>query len=439
MSDELEKIDSENDNRAGMMNPSLRAVIMFTCANIFSFQAFSNGIILLYLKALGISESRLLVYITIPVLFLTVFRIPIAFFADRVGKKKLGYIGILTGFVGFLVILSASFASSSINEWIVLAGILLFSSGSVLTAAGWFALLDGIIHKDIRGRFLGRMRLSWQITGVVFSAFVAWIMMEMPGVGAFRVILGIISFFAFIRLFLYMRIPEVEKPRPGRKGAFATLAEIIRSDGVASFGAYVFLLTFFTSNAPSIFSLMEKQFIGISDSFVVALATLTLIGSITGYWLGGQAVDRFGTKPVFMICHLSYPAIFAIYIFRGAFPLSIMPPLVLAHFLFGLIVASASIAITTEMLALLPENNKSVASSFMISFQLGGSAAAGFVCAGIVKMAFLKSTWNFHFLELNKYDSILLGCAVMVLMLVLTLGLVPSVLRRKSGYLPSLR
>ncbi|MCK5845493.1 MAG: hypothetical protein KAG97_12340, partial [Victivallales bacterium] len=66
-------------------------------------------------------------------------------------------------------------------------------------------------------------------------------------------------------------------------------------------------------------------------------------------------------------------------------------------------------------------------------------AAAGFVCAGIVRMAFLKSTWTFHLLELNKYDTILLGCAVMVLMLVLTLGLVPSVLRRKSETLPSLR
>jgi MFS family permease len=433
------EIKPKADDSSTMMNASLRAVIMFTCANIFSYQAFSNGIVLLYLKALGISEARLLVYITIPAFFLTVFRIPIAFFADSVGKKKLGYIGIITGFIGFLVIFSASFAPPGINELVVVGGILLFSCGAVVTSAGWFALLDGVIHKDIRGRFFGKMRQSWQMTGVVFSGVVSWLMMLVPGIGAFRIILGIISFFAFIRLFLYMRIPEVVKPRPPRKGAFAILLDIVRSDGVASFGAYVFLLTFFTSNAPSLFSLTEKEFIGLSNSFVVALATLTLIGSITGYWLGGQAVDRFGTKPVFMICHLSYPAVFAIYIFRSVFPVSILPSLIIAHFLFGMVIASASIAITTEMLALLPKNDKSVASSLLVSFQLGGGAAAGFVCAGIVRMAFLKSTWTFHLLELNKYDTILLGCAVMVLMLVLTLGLVPSVLRGKSESLPALR
>ena len=107
-----------------------------------------------------------------------------------------------------------------------------------------------------------------------------------------------------------------------------------------------------------------------------------------------------------------------------------MPVLWISHLLFGIVAASSSIAITTEIFALMQPKNKAVGVSVLMSFQMGGAALAGFVAAIIIKLDFLKESWQLLGMNMNKYDSILCASAVMILMLVTTLGLVPSVLRQ---------
>ena len=74
-------------------------------------------------------------------------------------------------------------------------------------------------------------------------------------------------------------------------------------------------------------------------------AILAMIGAIAGFWLGGQAVDRMGAKPVFLICHGSYFAIIILFVSRSLIPGTMMLVLWSSHLLFGLVAASSSTAV----------------------------------------------------------------------------------------------
>jgi MFS family permease len=412
-------------------------VILYTCFTVHGFLAFKSGLILLYLKSFNIPDSRILAYLAIPSLSLAILRVPGAYLADRIGKKVLAAYGICLGCLGYIIISFAGNLDNQNRETAVLAGIIIFSIGTVLTGAGWFPLLDPIIPKGIRGRFLGRMRLSWQIIGFIFSAISSWVLKYYTNISAFQTLLFAIAIMLLIRGWFYWRIPELEKPskNPHRENLFSVLVNLIRTDGYTTFGAYIFLLTFFTSYCPTIFSMMEKEVLKLDNSMVIWLANLAMIGAIAGFWVGGQAVDRMGTKPVFLICHGSYFTVIVLFIFRAFIPGAMMPVLWISHLLFGIIAASSSIAITTEIFALMQQKNKAVGVSVLMSFLVGGGALAGFVAAAIIKLGFLKENWLLLEMKMNQYDSILCASAVMILMLVTTLGLVPSVLR-KSQLIP---
>ena len=418
---------------------AMRNAILYTCLTVHGVFAFKNGLILLYLKNIKVPDARLLAYLAIPPLALVVLRVPVAYIADRIGKKKVAYYGIVLGFLGFFIMGLAGFLKQDFVEIWVFSGIIIFSIGTTLTGAGWFPLLDPIVSKSTRGRFFGKMRLSWQLIGFIFSSLTSWILKYYTGISAFQSIIFLIALMLLIRIIFYKKIPELEKAdeNGSQKKLFPIIMKFIRSDGYTTFGAYIFLLTFFTSYCPTIFSLMEKEILKIDNSTVVWLGNLAMIGGIIGFYLGGHAVDKLGTKYLFLICHTAYFLIILLFIFRDFFGY-MMPILWTSHLLYGLVSAASSIAITTEMFALMHKENKAVGVSILISFQVGGAAFSGFIAASIIKLNFLKEQWSFLGMQMNKYDSVLSASAIMIIMLITTLGLVPSVLRKSQNFPTSL-
>ncbi len=409
---------------------AMRSSIAYTCLAVHGMLAFGNGVLLLYMRHIGVPEARLIAYLTIPIVALAVFRTPAAIIADRFGKKRIGTIGVFVGAAGFAAISAASLADEGGAELATLAGILLFSAGMVLTGAGWFALLEPIVPKNIRGRFFGNIRISWQLAGVAFSAFSAWILHRFHGEAGFQAIFLAIAVLLVVRWIFYAKIPEVERSsrNPAAGGFRKLFSSIMKAPGVTPFCAYVFLLMLSAAYCGRIFSLMEKEFLGFSNGRVVWLANLTMIGNLAGFHFGGKAVDKFGTRPVLVACQLFFPIVVLVYISRafGAGHLSIS--LWTAHILLGIVMAAGSIAITTEMLSLTPKRHKSTATSIMISFQMAGGAFAGMACAGIVKLEALKSHWDLLGMTMNYYDTILIASATMMLALIALIGLVPSLL-----------
>ena len=393
--------------------------------------AFRNSLLLLYMLTLGLSQTRVIAYLAI-LGFGNLARIPVAYFSDRLGKKRFGTLGNILCMGGFILIACSGFSTNLVmRESFVLIGIIVFSCGDALFGAAWFPILRPIIPPEIRGRFFGKLRISWQLAGLIFSGIAAWALGHQGDIAVYQVIMGTIALLLIARSFFYSYLPELEKAENNQREPFLfLLGKILRQGGYASFGAYIFLLMIFTSNTPNIFSMVEREVMSISAETVVWLANIGLVGALIGYYLGGRAVDRFSTKPVFLLCHFGYAALSFLFLIRDVSPSLTMPLLGICHFVFGFIYAASSIAITTEIIALMPKFNQALANAILTTMLFLGIGCSNLLCAAILELDFIKKNWDLLGIEMSNYDAILLGNGIMITILIASLGLVPSVIRK---------
>jgi predicted MFS family arabinose efflux permease len=321
-----------------------------------------------------------------------------------------------------------------VNEIVMVVGIIIYNLGVTLLGAGWFALLSPIIPEAMRGNFFGRLRITWQTVAVVIVAAIALFLQSDSSVTLFQLVLGFMAVSLLPRIFIYARMPEME-PRHSNQPFATTFFELFQRDGFVSFCSYLFLLSLFTTTCPVLFALVEKQVLGFGDDMVTWLGVTFMIGAVLGFFVGGKMVDRWGTKPVFLVCHFGFCLVIFIFLLRAAIPGQILGVVGLVNFTYGMLWASSSIAISTEMMALIPPHNKSLTTSmFMVMWRAGG-AMAGIISAWLLSVGALSESWILWGHDLSRYDTILLLFAVMIALLVVTLGLVPSVMR-KAQWIP---
>lgn len=409
---------------------AMRAVILAQCAGIFGELLFLNGVMLLYATALGLSSERVIFYLSLPWLIHSLLSVPAAFLSDHHGKKRIGNWGQALIVGGTIAIALAGCPRSPWNEVLLVAGIGAFGAGNALFYSSWFALLSPIIPEEIRGRFFGSFRFSWQAVGILLTGLCTLFLSRQSPVGIFQAVLGVTAMGIVARMIIYQRrIPEVEPAATNARGFGPTVLHALRAEGYMSFCAYVFLLTFFTAAAPTVFALIEKKVLRFGDNQVVWLGNLGMVGALIGYLAGGRCVDRYGTKGVFLVCHFAYGATLFLFLFRDLLPGSLFTYLGTVNLLFGLVSATSGIAISTEMLALIPPENKSLSTSICVTLQLAGNALSGVLSAWVLDLGILRESWKWFGAALSRYDAIVLAFAIMVILLVVTLGLVPSVLR----------
>jgi MFS family permease len=413
----------------------MRYGILTQCMGCLSILAFTNNLLLLYLTALGIPPGRIVIYLSMPMAVGMLVQLPAAWASERYGKKRLGTSGLIAKLPSYSLIIAAAWLPPAWREAALVTGIAGYSIANAVFASGWFALLSPIVPENFRGRFFGRLRYSWQGVGIVFAAVCALVLSEDSPLSTFALILGVVLLGLLLRVFAFRGVPELE-PVSGRPGKFMhTIYDTMQRTRFMAFNAYVFLLVLFTAGCPALFGLIEKGVVGLPDSQVVWLGTMMMTGSVIGYVAAGRAVDRFGTKLVFLTCHLGYGAVLLLFVLRGWSPAGMFPTLAALRFAFGLLMAVSSIAISTEMLALIPAHNKSISSSVHVTMMRAGAGASGILAGWVIDAGMLRDTWQAWGMTLSNYDAILLGGGTMVVVLVVTLSLVPSVVG-KAGYTP---
>ncbi|MFK5922577.1 MAG: MFS transporter [Verrucomicrobiota bacterium] len=414
---------------------ALRNIILTQCLAIVALGTIVNGTLLLYLTAIGSSAARTMIYLAILPLSNATLLLPAAFLADRYGKKRIGQIGLTIGIFGWGTISLGSFAGNASQSLVVL-GLILAAICSSLMGAGWFSLLSPIIPEQSRGRFFSRLRLSFSTVSLVLSITYAWILSMHSEIIVYQGIFAMATLAFIIRWFTYRRIPELEPPtaKNSNSSFLKILSKVFRVKNFAGFCSYMFLLGLFTAGASALFALIEKRVLDFSATQVILLSNATLVGSMLGMFIGGRIVDRHGTRLVFAACHIMLAFTLMAFLLRVLVSPNSQPIyLGSLHFLFGSAMGAIGIAMTTELLGILPQKNKSVAASIFIIFQTSGVALSGLIPAWILKARILRDFWQIGSHQLSSFDAILAGYSLMTLILVATLGLVPSMLRKSEA------
>lgn len=413
----------------------LRRAVLTQFFGILGMNTFNNGIMLLYMTVLGIDPVRILIYLAIPNAVSSAFRLPSAYFADRYGKKRLGLSGTFLVALGYLFVPMAGWFQRQTAEILLVSGFTLLAFGKMLFACGWFALLSPLVPEDRRGRVFAAMRFLYQVANIAVAGVCAYVLSRNAPVYRFQIITGVLAAGFFVRFLLYRGVPELERQRTPSGSFVQALGIVARAKGYVGFCVYIFLLTLFTAGCESLFALIEKNTLAFSSGRVVLLANITMVGGLCGAFLGGRAVDRWGTKYVFLFCHFGFGVGIFSYLARASVPLPLPVTLGCVHFFLGAVAAASGIAVVSEILSLIPVENKALSTSFGTSMVLGGSALAGFLSAAGLKANLLGENWTLLGNQMSRYDAVLLVYAVLIVLLVFSLKLVPS-MQREAQWMP---
>lgn len=406
-----------------------RLITLVVCAGIMPQLFFKNGFLLSYLINIGIKSSDVLILLSLPSAIMFLFSVPLAFYADKYGKKKIGSTGLILTCAGFLLITLAGWFQKQVATLFIILGIVIFSGGFSGVLAGWFALLSPLVPDTVRGRFFGNLRLSWQVFAIACSFVITAILERIASLYIYQVILLFFTILMVIQILLYLKIPELEKNGTENNSMLTILSTIPGVQGYLPFCAYSFLLMLATGSWPVTLGLLEKNVLFFSDDTIVHMGTMLFIGSMTGFYLGGKLVDKLGTKLVFLVVHFSYFIFLIMVLFRGLVPVSLSIYFSFITFSLGLIQAASSIALTSEMMALAPKENKSVVISICSSLQLGGAGISGVISGKVIELGLLAPKWSWMNLHLSDYDTLILFNALLVFVFIITLGLIPSVVK----------
>ena len=141
-------------------------------------------------------------------------------------------------------------------------------------------------------------------------------------------------------------------------------------------------------------------------------------------------VDKMGTKYVFMFCHFGFGTILILFLLRSLFPGKIIVFVGILTLLFGLVQAASGIAMTSETLVLIPQENKSLATGLWFTLYSGGAGLSGILSSKALELNLINPEWSLFGLLMSRYDGLLLMFGTMVLLMTVTLGLIPSMVKK---------
>ena len=409
---------------------AMKMILLTASLGGLAFLSFNNGLLLAYFSYLNVPSATILLLLASMPLTQFVFILPLSFLADFLGKKFIGNFGLIFSLFGYVLLIIASILPENFYTLLIGLGIVLFGLGTAMNMGNWFALLHPIIPEKIRGRFFGRLRLTWQSIGIVLTLFFIYMLEQFPYLRMYQTVLVIVSIFLAVRILFYQHIPELEKPVPPKESFLKTLMNVIAIPDYISFCSYCFLLIFFTTACPQIFSLIEKDVLSFTKTEIVFIGNLLIVGALAGFVLGGRMVDKLGTKYVFMFCHFGFGAIIILFLLRSLLPGKIIVIVGILTLLFGLVQAASGIAMTSEILVLMPKENKSLAIGLWLTLINAGAGLSGIISSTFLELNLINPEWSLFGLQMSSYDGLLLMFGTMVILMTVTLGLIPSMIRK---------
>jgi MFS family permease len=407
----------------------MRAVIIGQVFGCLGVQSFSNGVLLLFLAKQGFGGASSLLLLSLPSIIQPILLLPLAHRADKGGRTRMAVRGTTINCVGLAMLCLSGALAGTAGAMLTVVGLVVFSIGNATLNAPWFSLLSTLVPVPMRGSFFGLMRVAWQVSSLAFGIVCASLLAHESSRGTLLGILAAIVVGQLLRLACLRRVPELDVPEPPGTRLLDEVMSAARAPGYAPFCCYVFLLTLFTANIATVLALVVREAAGFGDRAVVWMGNALMIGSVIGCFVGGRLVDRVGTKPVFLLCHGAFGAIFVSVLLRGLVPVPAWWWLGALNVAYGVVAAGSSVAISTEMLALAPREHKSVSTGLCTCLLFAGAGLAGLLNAGAIQLGIFSAHWTIAGTVLSAYDTILLLDAVLVVVLVVALGLVPSVMR----------
>lgn len=395
-----------------------------------------SGIIIIFASLIGASEMVSVMSTGLQDLTLCLLMLPWAALSDRLGVQRQICLTVYMGCLALLVCACAPW----MDRWassVLLGALATFAVVISGYTAAWFPLLDRVVPPAERGFFFGRMRFAWQTTATLFILGSGWFIGRYATVGRLQTIIVLAAIASLGRAFFVSRIvlKPIERPAPMRLGA--AIRDAVANRSLIGFGVYLFFLYLAANAAIPVVIVFSKNYLRLADSLVVMLSAVAMCGLIVGFLIGGFLVQRYGVKMLLLSAHIGFAVLNVCLLTVHSSSTASVFKLGAILAAYGILFASSSIAVSSELLALASPANKAVSIALGYSLYAAGLGGSRALASLILGSGILAEQWQIGTIVFTRYHSLFLANAVGVALAMALLVFVPAV-NRRVGRLPAL-
>lgn len=354
------------------LDKALKCVIIAQCFGLTSGVVFGNGFMASWFEVLGIESAEILFILALPSAVGAFSGIPAAYWADRKGKLFVGNLGSIISALGLGVLALPAFFDFIPPKTAAYTGVFFSSLGGSIFGSSWFGLIGPIIPKSYRGRFLGNLRISWQFVNIVLSLTVVQLLAshkDNPMVFGWTLL--VVMCLVFMRTIPYLMIPErPDRVGSKRTGIIKSTRTLMACKTYRNFVFYLFIYTFLTGSFVNLAKMIQIDVLKFDKSVVVGIGTTMFVGSIAGFYIGAQIVDKLSAFTMFLTGQIVSAILMILMSFHQFLSFETilvgttnLPETILVGtilFLFGLIGAAVGIASSAHLFAVMPHSNRSM-------------------------------------------------------------------------------
>jgi MFS family permease len=334
------------------------------------------------------------------------------------------------GIMGLAAVVPSLMGTRPATPYVVVGVIALATCVNQCGGTFWFPLLHDVVPADRRGRFFGKMRSAWSATLFIAVLLSGWFLGETPATWRYQVVVAVGVVLMLLRNLFIARIPQ-NHARLADDRAFSDWRDhakrILRRPEVLRFCVYfsVFCLLGGFLGQPLV---LYMRFLGLPTNRNLYVFAFRTVGMIMALSLGGQLVDRIGTKKVFLGAHIGLCCLCFLIVVVSTLPLSrLQLPMALLMMVGGAVGSAAGLANTAHLFHLAPNRGRAFFISISSILIFIGPALTGVIAGTILTL--VSDAWRLQIgpLLLNIYQVMLLAAGTGLLLAIRLLRLVDDV------------
>ena len=393
----------------------------------------STAIFILYMTALGASNTVTMLSTSFTGLGSMLFYIPASGLVSRFGYRKTVSVSGLLAFFAYMMMAAAPLAGESLARHVALVGCLAFCLTRSVWGASWYYVLSQILRPCDRAGFFGFLRFCYfTATGTTF--FVVGLMMgKEPPRWFLQAVLAGVGCLVLLRNYFISRI-QLPDEGHGTYDVRKALGISVRNAPLVGFAIYVcFLCISFNAVIPLALLYLKKG-LEFNSNLVQILSTVGIAGSVSGYLLYSVLVRRMGIRLVELAIHALYILIpigfFCCFAELPGLPYVAGVLLYLAY----LALALFGCTFSQEILALGRPGNATMATALVSTYQNIGIFASRTGSSLLLGHGILSVTWKCGSYTATQFQTIFLICAALAVCSLVILLAIPSIIPKHDDF-----
>jgi len=375
---------------------------------------------------LGASDMFSMITTSLVPLLCGICIIPMAWLATKVGNKKLIVRVCSLAAIAYFVVVASPFFGSYASI-ILMTMLVFFAFCSTGYVAGWFPLLDSFLSSERRSDYLGRMRFTWQLVTVVFLLTVGLAIGKEPPIWKLQVVLLICAVIYTGRIFFISRIPSFAGQKKEVLGFKDGLITAIENKPLVGYSVYLFVLNLATYGTVPLVIIYLKKHLNAPDNIIVIISAATMVGMLLGSISAGRIIRRWGIKDTLLGIHILYALVNLSIFFIGTGSNLTYVLITVLLLIYSFTFACASVASTSEMMALATSGNKTMAMALCGAFYYGGSGLSRLISSLVMGSGMLAGEWYVGSMKICHYQTLFLIYTIAIIFAAMFLVVVPAV------------